>query len=162
MKQIILPIVSTMVFVILVGFFISNPEKYIKSQSSGNGQKIVKVKDIEILVDVSDTSEERSKGLSNREPLNEKEGMLFIFEKKDEKPTFWMRDMLIPIDIIWINDNKIVQIDKNIKTPDKDTPESNLIKYSPQIPIDYVLEVNSGFSDKYQLNVNDTVDLSTI
>ncbi len=162
MKQIILPIVSTMVFVILVGFFISNPEKYIKSQSSGNGQKIVKVKDIEILVDVSDTSEERSKGLSNRESLNEKEGMLFIFEKKDEKPTFWMRDMLIPIDIIWINDNKIVQIDKNIKTPDKDTPESNLIKYSPQIPIDYVLEVNSGFSDKYQLNVNDTVDLSTI
>jgi uncharacterized membrane protein (UPF0127 family) len=162
MKQIILPIVGTMVFVILVGFFISNPGKYIKNQPSENKQKIIKVKDIEVSVEISDTSVERSKGLSNRKSLNEKEGMFFIFEKKDEKPVFWMKDMLIPIDIIWINDNKIVQIDRNIKVPDKNTSESSLTKYSPQIPIDYVLEVNSGFSDKYQLNVNDVVDLSAI
>ena len=162
MKQIILPLIGTMIFLILVGFFVTNPEKYIKSNPSKNEQKIIKVNNLEILVDISDTSEKRSKGLSGRESLNEKEGMLFIFDKKDETPIFWMKDMLIPIDIIWINNGEIVQIDKAIQVPEKDTPDARLTQYSPEVSVDYVLEVNSGFSDKYELKAGDNVDLSQI
>ncbi|MFH1971764.1 MAG: DUF192 domain-containing protein [Patescibacteria group bacterium] len=162
MKQILLPLIGTMIFVILVGLFVSNPGKYIKNQSSKNEQKIIKIKDTEISVDVSDTSEKRSKGLSGRDSLNEKEGMFFVFDKNDEIPTFWMKDMIIPIDIIWINDGKIIQIDKNIQAPEKDTLDSKLVRYSPKESVDYVLEVNSGFSDKYAFSIGDRVDLSLI
>lgn len=162
MKQILLPLIGTIIFIILVGIFVSNPGKYIKNQSSKNEQKIIKIKDVEISVDISNTPEKRSKGLSGRSLLNEKEGMLFIFDREDEKPTFWMKDMIIPIDIIWINNEKIVQIDKNIEAPEKGTPDSKLIRYSPKEPIDYVLEVNSGFSDKYGFSIGDRVDLSLI
>ena len=161
MKQIILPLIGTMIFVVLVGLFVTNPGKYIKNQASENKQKIVKIKDMEILVDIADTPEKRSKGLSGKESLNEKEGMLFIFNNKEEKPIFWMKDMLISIDIIWINGEKIIQINKNID-PEKGISDENLTRYSPQSTINYVLEVNSGFSDKYGLKVEDSVDLSQI
>lgn len=162
MKQILLPLIGTMVFIVLVGIFISNPGKYIKNQPLKNEQKIIRIKDTEISVDVSDTSEKRSKGLSGKESLNEKEGMLFVFDKEDEKPTFWMKGMLISIDIIWIDNEKIIQIDKNIEAPQKDTSDNKLTKYSPKVPVDYVLEVNSGFSDKYGFSIGDRVDLSLI
>jgi len=161
MKQIILPILGTMIFVVLIGLFVTNPEKYIKKQTSQNKQKIVKIQNLEIIADLADTPEKRSKGLSGRESLDEKEGMLFIFDKKDQTPIFWMKDMLIPIDIIWINNGKIVQIDKNI-APEKNTPDDKLARYSPQSFVNYVLEVNSGFSDKYELKAGDSVDLSQI
>ena len=151
-----------MIFLILVGFFVTNPEKYIKNQTSENKQKIVKINDLEISVDISDTPEKRSKGLSGRESLNEKKGMLFIFDEKDQTPIFWMKDMLIPIDIIWINNGEIVQIDKAIQVPEKDTPDTKLTQYSPEVSVDYVLEVNSDFSDKYELKAGDNVDLSQI
>ena len=161
MKQLLLPLIGTIVFIVLVGLFITNPEKYIKSKPSKNEQKIIKIKDIDISVNISDTPEKRSKGLSKKESLNEKEGMLFIFDKKDETPIFWMKDMFISLDIIWINDGKIVQIDENI-APEKNTPDDKLTRYSPRSSVDYVLEVNSGFCDKYELNTGDNVDLSQI
>ena len=161
MKQIILPLMGTMIFVVLVGLFVTNPGKYIKNQTSENKQKIVKINDMEILVDIADIPEKRSKGLSGKESLSEKEGMLFIFNNKEEKPIFWMKDMLISIDIIWINEGKIIQINKNID-PEKGISDENLTRYSPQSTINYVLEVNSGFSDKYELKIGDSVDLSQI
>ena len=151
-----------MLFVVLVGLFVTNPGKYIKNQTSENKQKIVKINDVEIMVDIADTPEKRSKGLSGRESLNEKEGMLFVFDNKNETPIFWMKNMFISIDIIWINDGKIVQVDKNIKTPEKDISDEKLTRYSPQSPVSHVLEVNSGFSDKYEFKVGNSVDLSQI
>jgi len=162
MKQIILPILGTIIFIVLIGLFVTNPEKYIKKQTPQNKQKIVKIQNLEIIVDLADTPEKRSKGLSGRESLDEKEGMLFILDGKDQTPIFWMKDMLIPIDIIWINSGKIVQIDRAIQIPEKDTSDADLTRYSPEVSIDYVLEVNSGFSDKYELKAGDSVDLSQI
>lgn len=162
MKQILLPLMGTIIFIILVGIFVSNPGKFIKSQPSPNNQNIIRIKAVEISVDISDTSEKRSKGLSGRASLNEKEGMLFIFGQNTETPIFWMKDMIIPIDIIWIKNEKIIQIDKNIEAPKVDTSDSKLIRYSPKEPVDYVLEVNSGFSDKYGFAIGDRVDLSLI
>lgn len=161
MKQIILPLIGTIIFIILVGIFVTNPNKYIKNQTIPSKQKIVNINDLEILIDIADTPEKRSRGLSGKESLNEKEGMLFILNGGEEKPIFWMKNMIIPIDIIWINDGKIIQIDKNI-APEKDIPDDKLTRYSPQSSVNYVLEVNSGFSDKYGLSIGDNVDLSQI
>jgi len=160
MKQILLPLIGTILFIFLVGYFTKNQDKIVKNQSNVITQNTARINNIDINLEVSDSEEERAKGLSSRKELGEKEGMLFVFDKENTTPAFWMKDMLIPIDIIWINDNKIIQIDKNIQAPKEGTPDNKLIRYTPKSSIDYVLEVNSGFSDKYDLKVGDTVELN--
>ena len=85
--------------------------------------------------------------------------MLFIFDKKG-KYSFWMKDTQIPLDIIYINDEKIVHIVKNA-TPQKGN-NTNLPIYTPPADANYVLEVNGGQSDKYKFANGDTVKFNGI
>lgn len=149
-KKLYLPLFGVAAFIILVGLLTKSPTKFglVKDSSTK-----LKIGNAEIKVTLADTPEKRKKGLSGTTVLNENEGMIFIFDEKDITPSFWMKDMLIPIDIIWINDNKIVRIDKNVAPPTKNTSDSDLPLYKPDTPIDYVLEVNGGFSDKNSLIV---------
>ena len=77
--------------------------------------------------------------------------MLFIFNSADNYG-FWMKDMIFPIDIIWIGENKkIVYIEKNV------LPESYPKNFSPNVKAMYVLEVLSGFSEKHNIKIGDEV-----
>ncbi len=111
-----------------------------------------------ILVEVAVMLDEITKGLSDRESLNKGWGMLFLFDSNEEfypAPSFWMRNMKFPIDIIWIGrDHKIVYIKKDAQ------PESYPKTFGPGAKVDarYVLEVNSGFSDKYNIKEGDLVE----
>ncbi len=116
----------------------------------------IKIGDTKVTVEVVNTNESRSKGLSGRKSLCNNCGMLFDFGYENHTTSFWMKDMLIPIDIIWINDGKVVGIEKNAQ-PEPDKSDKELAKYSPPSPIDYVLEVNSGFSDKQLVEVGQSV-----
>jgi len=124
--------------------------------------KYVVIGDTKIFVEVADSEFERRKGLSGRDALAENSGLLFVFEEKDIRPVFWMKDMKFPIDIIWINDGKIVQIDSSIPPAPQDTPDKMLKLYSPTIPIDYVLEVTSGFCEAKGIEVGMEIDLSRV
>jgi uncharacterized membrane protein (UPF0127 family) len=73
-----------------------------------------------------------------------------------------MKEMLIPIDIIWINDDKIVKIDKNAPIPSPGTSDYNLTKYTFNKPVDYILEVPGGYSDASGFKVGSLIDLSRI
>src|SRR5216683_4936930 len=64
-------------------------------------------------VEVATTSAQQQLGLSGRGGLAQDQGMLFIFKTADRYP-FWMKDMKFPLDIIFINNNKIVQIFQNV------------------------------------------------
>lgn len=65
-------------------------------------------------LEIAKTVIERAKGLMFREKLDENKGMLFIFPTV-EKHGFWMKNTLIPLDIIWIDEsNKVVYIKKNV------------------------------------------------
>lgn len=123
--------------------------------------KTLTIKNTKVYVEIADTSDKKSKGLSARKSLDKGSGMLFIFAK-DTAPAFWMKDMLFPIDIVWINDDKIIQIDKSVPNPIPGTIDSQLPLYRPSLPINYVLEVNAGFSDKNGFEVGDPIDLSSI
>jgi len=151
-KQIILPLVGVAIFIVLVGLFVKNSSA---PKSLTIGEKVISI-------EIVKSQEARAKGLSERSTLGEETGMLFVFDSQDITPSFWMKDMLIPLDIIWINDGKVVKIDKAIPAPDKDTPDAQLKVYNPGQPIDYVLEVNSGFSDKNNLKIGDSVTLPTL
>jgi len=158
-KQLILPLVGVALFVVLVGTFVKNPSKLgIKTSTTvspdASSQEIV-INNVKIAATIANSPEERSRGLSGTQSLTENSGMLFVFEAKDASPIFWMKDMLIPIDIVWINDGKIVQIDEYIEPPIKGAPDSELKLFKPQGKVDYVLELPAGFCDKNNIKIGD-------
>ena len=106
-------------------------------------------------VESAKTAVERERGLMFRENLDKNNGMLFIFPKED-KWNFWMKNTLIPLDIIWIDsNNKIVEIKENA-LPCKE----NLCQiYSPKTKAKYVLELNSGITKENNIKIGDEVDL---
>ncbi len=157
-KQIFLPLLLVAAFITLVGLLSQGKfNSFLKSTvpSKTVEEKTIIVGDTEIKVEVAKTNEERAKGLSNREKLEEGSGMLFVFEK-NSKPVFWMKDTKIALDIIWINDDKVVGIEKNVQ-PEPDKKDNQLKKYSAPTAIDYVLEVSGGFSDKNNIKTGSTV-----
>lgn len=111
----------------------------------------VKINDVILKVEVAMTSEEHAKGLSDRESLDADAGLLFFFNNSGKYP-FWMKDMNFPIDIIWIDENyTIVFIEKNAK------PESFPSLLGGKVQSRYVLETASGFSQKNNIKIGDTV-----
>ena len=102
-------------------------------------------------IEIADNNYERQLGLMNRNEMNENQGMLFIFPEV-EMQSFWMRNTLISLDMIFVNDKKeIVTIHKNTKTlSDQSYPASK--------PSLYVVEVLAGFSDRHNIIVGDKID----
>ena len=106
-------------------------------------------------VEIADNKEEREKGLMFRENLPENNGMLFVFPQED-RYGFWMKNTLIPLDIIWFNENKkIVYIKENAQPclNFNDDCES----FIPDKEARYVLEVNAGAIERYGIKVGDEV-----
>jgi len=101
---------------------------------------------------VSRSEEDRNRGLSGREYLNDGEGMLFVFASST-RPGFWMKDMKFPIDIIWINaDKEVVGIESNIAT-------STFPKlFFPEKEILYVLEMGAYQSEKMSIKIDSKLD----
>src|SRR5574337_1763101 len=71
---------------------------------------------VTIRVEVARTAREQARGLGGRASLPRGEGMLFPFDAI-ERRTFWMKGMLIPLDIVWIREGKVVTINANIPPP---------------------------------------------
>ncbi len=112
-----------------------------------NGEKLIKIK-----VEIADDNEERAKGLMFTEKLDENEGMLFVFDEENYQ-TFWMKNTLISLDIIFIDENfEIVDI-KNVQ-PCREEP---CTLYESSKPAKYVLEVNGNFTLKNKIKIGDRV-----
>jgi uncharacterized protein len=110
---------------------------------------IIESKGVQIKADIADTEAERRQGLSGAQYLNDNEGKFFIFEKAGYH-SFWMKDMLFPIDIIFLDESMVVvDIKKNI------SPDTYPEVFSPQAKAKYVLEINGGLSDKYGFAIGD-------
>jgi len=110
------------------------------------------INDKVINIEIADTAEKISKGLGERESLPEDNGMLFIFKDKRQYG-FWMKGMQFPLDIIWIDDNKIADISKNLPVE-----VDNLTTYKPITPVNYILEVNAGYADEHDIKIGDIVE----
>lgn len=109
-----------------------------------------------INADVMDNQAERSLGLMFRESLKEGNGMLFIFDNSD-RYSFWMKNVKFPIDIIFVNEDKqIVHIYKSVPPCSEEPCEH----YTPALPAKYVVEVVAGFSDKYNVEIGQEVEIS--
>lgn len=109
------------------------------------------------IVEVADNPREIVTGLMNREYLERDKGMLFVFDHEDEHG-FWMKNMKIPLDIIWINSKgEVVFISKEIQ-PCIDTCPT----IKPDKKAKYVLEVNGGLSDEMGLSLGDEIQINNL
>jgi uncharacterized membrane protein (UPF0127 family) len=100
-------------------------------------------------VEIANNDADRVSGLSNRKTLYNKKGMLFAFESMATQ-TFWMKDMLIPIDMIFFDDKwEIVLIESNLQ------PNTFPKTFGSNVKSQYILEVNAGESIIYGLKVGD-------
>jgi uncharacterized protein len=106
-------------------------------------------------VEIADTSSERAQGLMNRKSLDENKGMLFIFED-EKKVRFWMKNTLIPLDMIFLNSAyEVVGIQKDVQPCKKDPCAT----FGPDKNVKYVLEVNAGIADKSALKEGNKAQL---
>ena len=120
--------------------------------------KTIDIKGNKIQLEIADSIEEQKKGLSGREKLANNKAMLFKFSKAD-RHAFWMKDMKFPIDIVFINGEKVVTIYENVK-PVQNDRSSNLTTYTPSTPADKVLELNEGSVKKFGIKVNDIIKIN--
>ena len=74
---------------------------------------------------------------------------LFVFEKR-ESHRFWMKDMQFPLDIIWLDNHRIVHIIHNAQPAN--TKEKLNVMTSP-LPVNFLLEIAGGRSTKHQLKL---------
>lgn len=103
------------------------------------------------------SNKDRMQGLSGRKNLEEDRGMLFVFEKKGQY-TFWMREMQFPLDIIYIDDTKVVELFENVPTP-----KDGLIKrVEPRREANRVLEINGGQAKKLGIKEGTTINFKGI
>jgi len=113
-----------------------------------------------IIAKTAKTPGEKERGLSGVSYLRANDGMLFIFDEKDYH-SLWMKDMRIPIDIIWISGDEIVGFEKYVM-PEFDKDISELTIYKPQAPVDKILEVRAGRVKLLNAKVGDKVKMKPI
>lgn len=91
-------------------------------------------------IEIADDPAERARGLSGRTGLTDSYGMLFLFPEAD-RHGFWMKDMLVPIDIVWLDaEGVIVGIEESV------SPDTYPEAFLPPSPVMQVLEVRAGLS----------------
>ena len=108
-------------------------------------------------IEIANDNLERQKGLMFREKLCPDCGMLFVFEQEDNYK-FWMKNTLIPLDIIYMDKNFVIQYVDYDALPCK---IEDCSFYSPpkEIKSKYVLEVNSGVARKFGLKISEKMVL---
>lgn len=104
-------------------------------------------------VEIAETRSERSQGLMGRESLPEGTGMLFVYGGADVR-AFWMKNTLVPLDIIFVDSDRRVV---NVKhaSPEPDTPDHELTRYTSDGPAQYVVEAERGYANETGISPGD-------
>jgi uncharacterized membrane protein (UPF0127 family) len=101
-------------------------------------------------IEIADTEFDIQTGLMYRNAMENQQGMLFIFEDESER-YFYMKNTKIPLDLIYIGaDKSIVSFQKNAKPFDETSLPSNALAK-------YVLEINAGLVDTWNLSIGDKI-----
>lgn len=124
--------------IIAVGFFVQQREKTTVH---------AKIGDSEFHLRVARTEGKRSRGLGGTQALAKDEGMLFEFAQ-DDFHAIWMKDMLIPIDIIWLSDDfSVVDIRKDV------SPDTFPEVFAPKLPARFVVELPAGSAEAFGVSI---------
>jgi uncharacterized membrane protein (UPF0127 family) len=105
-------------------------------------------------VQLARTEAEKQRGLMGVTSLTNEEGMLFIWDEENIYP-FWMKDTLLPLDIIWIGTNGTI-VEAVTAFPCEGDP---CTVYTPRGNSQYVLEINAGLMRQWGVRIGDNVTI---
>jgi uncharacterized membrane protein (UPF0127 family) len=151
MREHLLPVVTFLAIILCLGvlgytYFAPEAEKYLKNQIPS-----IAIRDVGINATLADSEQERVRGLSGVQRMGPQDGLLLVFDEADHH-AIWMKDMLFPIDIVWIGDDlTIVDISEAL------TPGSYPSIFEPRAPARMALELNARFVATYRLRIGDKV-----
>lgn len=112
---------------------------------------------LNITCEVASAPSQLERGLMDRTNLPADRGMLFVFAAP-AKTTFWMKNTLIPLDIIFIGDGRVVLNVAEAKV-EPGVPDSMLTRYYSDGLAKWVIEVNRGLSSRYGISVGTQVSI---
>lgn len=127
LKYIALGLVFLLTALLLVRYMSSDPR-----------DKIVAPNGV-IFIETADTPDSRRLGLSGRESIGSDEGLLFVFDSSSQDNCFWMKDMNFPIDMVFLNEEKLV-----VSVVIGATPDTYPRTFCPDEPAKYGLEIEAG------------------
>lgn len=108
---------------------------------------------VSLRIEYATTTVARERGLSGRSTVPEDYGMLFVFVEEG-KYGFWMKDMLVPIDIFWLDSQgQVVWVEREI------TPATYPNVFYPPVPVRYVLETVAGFASLHHIATGTLLEL---
>lgn len=149
-------LLAVAVLLLAIGFLIVIEIR--KTEEVDSGQVTMSIVGEEFKLEVADTPTLRARGLMGRSVLGENEGMLFVFDRSGIYP-FWMKNTLIPLDIIWMNDKgEVVYIKKNAR-PCENIVEALCRAILPRKIARYVIELNGGIAAKLGVQPGDPIKL---
>ena len=120
------------------------------------GLALVRIACLQVQAEVPE-GDQFNRGLGGRASLADDRGMLFVFSEA-RRHGIWMRDMLMPIDIIWISaEGRVVDI--QTAQPEPGVPDEQLKRYHPDDPARYVLEVRAGLAAEKGVQVGDEAEI---
>lgn len=113
---------------------------------------------VEARVEVAKSEDEKHEGLMGRTELADGTGMLFIYGA-EVNPTMWMKNMLIPLDMVFIGEDlKINHIEENVN-PCNLTDDKGCARYQSPVASSLVLELPAGYAKSNSIVVGDSVEL---
>ncbi|RMD48173.1 MAG: DUF192 domain-containing protein [Ignavibacteria bacterium] len=165
-------LVQAIVFGVIIVFalvYIFKPNQHVKTTRTNKmnyespykftkqGELSFQTKDEQFItkidIEIANTDYKRSLGLMYRNKMEENQGMLFIFPDNDYR-SFWMKNTIIPLDMIFVSSNfEIINIRKNTTPFDES-------QYTSTAPAKYVIEVVAGFTDKFNIKPGDKISYS--
>lgn len=108
------------------------------------------------------TNEQRAAGLMGRESLADDRGMLFVFPDTEPYPaevSFWMKNCLMPIDVIFISREGTITAIHEMQPPRSGTPDNELTVYPSNGQVQFAIELRGGLTKELGLRVGDDVEL---
>jgi uncharacterized membrane protein (UPF0127 family) len=104
------------------------------------GPRVILPDGFPVAVEIAANDETREQGLMYRDSLAPDRGMIFLFVATGEYP-FWMKNTLIPLDLIWIDEGgRVVHVEHDVPPCRADPCPS----YPPHAPARQVLELAAG------------------
>lgn len=107
-------------------------------------------------LELAETAYEQETGLMYREKMNDHQGMLFIYQDERPRPSFYMKNTKIALDLIYLDKNfKVVDFNLNARPLD----EKLLSSKQPSM---YVLEVNVGFVENHNVELGSIAEFKRL
>ena len=137
------------VAVIIFGYY------FIQALRQQNLKAEVMIKNQQYQVEMVKTPIKMAEGLSGRNELATNSGMLFVYDN-EQKRDFWMNKMNFDLDIIFIDDSRVVDF-VTLKKPES---SNKIPKYTNLKPANFVLEIPAGEAKKLGLKIGDMVEIN--